>query len=83
MGFGVPLPPFGRHRKVNFVDHHLSDQTSVLKFVEDNWNTGRIGGGSMDKQAGSLESMFNFSKAKADRVILDPTSGAVVTSSHK
>jgi len=29
---------------VNFVDHTLTDQSSVLRFTEDNWGTGWIGG---------------------------------------
>ncbi|MEV1168866.1 alkaline phosphatase family protein [Nonomuraea sp. NPDC049784] len=83
-GYGprTPLLVISPYSKVNHVDHRLTDQTSVLKFIEDNWNTGRIGGGSMDKVAGSLDGLFNFSKAEADRVILDPTTGAVVTKSH-
>jgi phospholipase C len=44
------------------VDHTLTDQSSVLRFIEDNWNTGLIGGGSFDAYAGSLVNMFNFSK---------------------
>jgi len=32
---------------VNFVDHTLTDQSSVLRFTEDNWGTGWIGAGRM------------------------------------
>ncbi|MEO3867319.1 alkaline phosphatase family protein [Nonomuraea sp. B12E4] len=83
-GYGprTPLLAISPYSKVNHVDHHLTDQTSILKFIEDNWGTGRIGNGSMDQVAGSLEGMFDFGKAKAGRVILDPASGAVVTGSH-
>ena len=31
----------------------VTDQTSILRFVEDNWNTGRIGNDSFDEKAGS------------------------------
>jgi phospholipase C len=43
------LSPFA---KKNFVDHTLTDQSSVLRFIEDNWKTGQIGGGSFDQIAG-------------------------------
>jgi len=46
---------------VNYVDHTLTDQTSVLRFIEDNWLKGeRIGGGSFDALAGTLNNMFYF-----------------------
>jgi phospholipase C len=83
-GYGprTPLLVISPYSKVNHVDHHLTDQTSILKFVEDNWSTGKVGSSSMDTLAGSLNGLFDFNKAKADRVILDPASGAVVAKSH-
>jgi len=40
----------------------LTDQSSILKFIEDNWLDGeRIQpGGSFDTIAGSIEHMFRF-----------------------
>lgn len=75
-GYGprLPLLLISPYAKVNYVDHNVTDQASLLKFVEDNWGLGRIGGGSMDAMAGSVMGMFNFnSTAKA--VILDPNTG--------
>jgi hypothetical protein len=46
--------------KVNYVDHSIIDQTSILQFIEDNWNLGRIGGLSFDAVAGSLINVFEF-----------------------
>jgi phospholipase C len=86
-GYGTRLPllvisPFAKR---NFVDHSLIDQSSVLRFIEDNWLAGeRVqSGGSMDTIAGSLESMFDFNRRDNDdrRLILDETTGAVVFSS--
>ena len=57
----------------NHVDHTLTDQTSVLKFVEDNWGLGRLGHESFDAEAGSLSDMFDFSRQREDRLILNPT----------
>ena len=78
-GYGPRLPlvvvsPFAR---TNFVDGTLTDQSSVLRFIEDNWNTGRIGGGSFDVDAGPLTSMFDFARhADGSReLLLDPRSG--------
>jgi phospholipase C len=48
------------------VDHSIIDQTSILRFVEDNWLGGqRIGDGSFDTLAGSLYGVFNFSHPKS------------------
>jgi len=79
-GYGPRQPllvisPFARR---NFVDHTLSDQSSVLRFIEDNWGTGQIGGGSFDQIAGSLLNMFNFDDLDGDRdrrLLLDPATG--------
>jgi phospholipase C len=57
------ISPFA---KQNFVDHSLTDQSSVLRFIEDNWNTGRIGSGSFDELAGSLLNMFDFDRHEPD-----------------
>ncbi|MGH3415712.1 MAG: phospholipase C, partial [Actinocrinis sp.] len=78
-GYGprMPLLVISPYSKQNYVDHSVTDQSSILKFIEDNWRTGAVGNGSFDAVAGSLNSMFDFSKRDADRVILDPASGAV------
>jgi phospholipase C len=58
------------------VDHSITDQTSVLRFIEDNWGLGRIGDQSFDAKAGSLENLFDFSHgSNAHRLLLDPRSG--------
>jgi phospholipase C len=41
------------------VDHTLTNQASILRFIEDNWGLGRIAG-SADAGSGTLDSMFNF-----------------------
>ena len=41
----LPMLVLSPWSKTNFVDHKPVEQTSVLKFIEDNWLTGRIGGG--------------------------------------
>jgi phospholipase C len=72
-----PLLVISPFAKKNFVDHSLTDQSSVLRFIEDNWGTGRIGNGSFDELAGSLLTMFDFDdRASGDRrLLLDETTG--------
>ena len=76
----LAISPFAR---TNFVDHTVSDQSSILRFVEDNWNLGRIGDQSADAEAGSLFSMFDFSRSGEGQgnslLILDPSTGQPVS----
>src|SRR5258708_27813210 len=83
-GYGTRMPllvvsPFARK---NFIDHTLTDQSSVLRFVEDNWLGGeRIQpGGSFDSIAGPLNNMFDFHQRDVypRKLFLDEASGAVV-----
>ena len=72
----LPLLVISPFAKQNFVDHGISDQSSILQFIEDNWKLGRIGDSSFDALAGSLVNMFDFdSKHHAHRLILDPNTG--------
>jgi phospholipase C len=79
-GYGPrqPLVVISPFAKQNFVDHSVTDQSSVLRFIEDNWGLGRIGNQSFDAIAGSLSNMFDFSHdddGGAKRLILDPNTG--------
>ena len=50
----------------------------MLKFIEDNWFTGRIGDNSFDANANSIAGMLDFTaRPHVKPVILDPTTGAV------
>ncbi|MGH6981228.1 MAG: phospholipase C, partial [Stellaceae bacterium] len=80
-GYGPRLPliaisPFAR---VNYVDHAVTDQTSILRFIEDNWGLGRIGDHSFDEKAGTLAGLFDFTQGKAASIILDEKTGAPAT----
>src|SRR5262249_3363204 len=80
----VPLLAISPYAPANTVSHVATDQTSILRFIEDNWLGGkRIGNGSFDSIAGLLagaNGLLNFSvKAHADELVLDPTTGAVVS----
>jgi phospholipase C len=73
----LPLLVISPFSKANFVDHTTTDQSSILRFVEDNWNLGRIGNGSFDELAGSLVGMFDFDHRdfRDRRLFLDPNTG--------
>ncbi|MGW4766823.1 phospholipase C [Nocardia sp. NPDC004278] len=76
-GYGprLPLLVISPYAKANFVDHTLTDQTSILRFIEDNWKTGRIGDDSYDERAGVLDAMFDFKATARPTLALDPKSG--------
>ncbi len=81
-GYGPRIPelvisPFSR---VNFVSHALSAQSSIIRFIEDNWELRDIGGGSLDTRSGTIAAMFNFHHAAAGKLFLDPATGEPVTS---
>jgi len=63
--------------KQNFVDHTVTDQTSIIHFIEDNWLGGqRLGSGSFDGIANSITQMFKFTAIRSNgTLILNPTTG--------
>ena len=79
-GFGPRQPllvvsPFARS---NFVDHSTTGQASILRFIEDNWDLGRLGNQSFDGRDASLTNMFDFGGRHAERLMLDPATGQEV-----
>jgi phospholipase C len=79
-GYGPRQPlllvsPWARQ---NFVDHTLTDQSSILRFIEDNWKLGRLGGQSTDAIAGPVDGMFDFvaAHARAPQLLLNSLTGA-------
>jgi len=80
-GYGTRLPflvisPFA---KPNFVDSTLTDITSILRFIEDNWSLGRLGDQSFDAIAGSILNMFAFDGPPTRAIFLDPETGLEVS----
>ena len=86
-GYGPrqPLVVVSPWAKRNSVDHTLTDQSSVTRFIEDNWGLTRIPG-SADAVAGSLGGLFDFAAKRgngnafgnapnAQPFILDPVTG--------
>lgn len=92
LGQRQPLLVISPWAKENHVDHTVTEQASVLAFIERNWDLGYIDGpvalpagtGSDDRRAGSLEGMFDFDHGpKLRRLILNPITGLPVEHSKE
>ncbi len=83
-GYGMrqPLLVVSPYAKSNFISHRVSDQTSVLKFIEENWHTGGIpdtlGQKSFDDKAYNLADMFDFSNNGSTPKVCLNAAGEVV-----
>jgi phospholipase C len=76
VGPRLPLLVISPYSRRNYVDNTFTTQTSVVRFVEDNWLGGqRIGGGSTDATTASLTSMLDFARPSDRRLYLDPITG--------
>jgi phospholipase C len=71
----LPLLVLSPYARQNAVSHIQTEQASILRFVEDNWSLGRLGGGSFDTRAGSLLDLFDFKHRNAQPLLLDPATG--------
>ena len=83
-GYGprLPLLVISPYAKQNYVDHTITDQSSITRFIEDNWLGSQRITGSFDAIAGTLNGMFDFNGKKRDRpndglYLLDPDTGLV------
>jgi len=78
-GYGPrqPLLVISPWARQNFVDHSVTDQSSIIHFIEDNWLGGqRLGSGSFDGIANSIDQMFNFKNLRSNgKLILNPSTG--------
>ena len=76
-GYGqrLPLLVISPYARQNSVDNSMTDQTSILRFIEDNWSVPRIAGGSFDALAGSLNGLFDYMHRNATPLILNPATG--------
>src|ERR1700729_153704 len=86
-GYGprLPLIVISPWTRDNYVSSNLTDQSSVVKFIEQNWlHNERIPGASFDKIAGSLDApggVLDFRTFPHFRpLILSPATGEVVNS---
>ncbi|MGN6230583.1 MAG: phospholipase C [Trinickia sp.] len=84
-GTRIPFLVISPYAKPNYVDHTLISQASIVRFIEDNWLGGqRIGGGSFDATAGSINGMFDFSGTpNTTPMYLDTNTGIQVSTPPK
>jgi phospholipase C len=59
----------------NVVSHTFIDQSSVVKFIEQNWGLPGMGNGAADNAAGSLDTLFDFQAPPAPKLFLNPSTG--------
>ena len=83
-GYGtrIPMLIISPYAETNAVDHTLTDQSSVLAAIENNWFLPRVQpGGSFDTVAGPINKLLNLTVPKTPaqaakrKLILDPTTG--------
>jgi phospholipase C len=89
----TPLMVVSPWAKQNYIDHTFTDLTSILKFIEENWGTGGLGGGAFESLSGlnqagvqggvgtgDLMNMFNFdpSASRAPVTLINDQTGQLV-----
>ncbi len=79
LGPRLPLLVISPWVKTNFVDNTKTNQASITKFIEDNWELPRISG-SFDSISGSLNHLFDFDKhgvgnGDPGKLFLNPVTG--------
>lgn len=83
-GTRIPFLVISPYARSNYVAHQQLTQSSVVRFIEDNWLHGqRIGQGSNDATAGDIMDMFDFGRpngAATPRLFLDPGQGTPLAS---
>jgi phospholipase C len=71
-----PLLVISPFAKRNYVDNTFTTQTSVVRFIEDNWlSSQRLGNGSTDGSSGTLDNMFRFEHPSGEQLFLNPSTG--------
>jgi phospholipase C len=80
-GTRVPFIAISPFSKPNYISAKRITQSSVVRFIEDNWLSGqRLGGGSLDATSGLITDMLDFTQAPNNKLYLDPVAGTVVVS---
>jgi phospholipase C len=74
----LPFVVISPWAKQNYISHVQISQSSIIRFIEDNWlGSQRLGEGSFDANAGSIMDLFNFTSTggSTPRRYVYPTSG--------
>jgi phospholipase C len=77
LGIRIPFLVVSPWSKSNFVSSNEIDQSSVVKFIEQNWSLPTLGNGAADAKAGSIMPMFSFNSKTPPNgtLFLDPFTG--------
>ena len=68
----LPFLVISPYAKRNAVSHTKLEQTSVMKFIEQNWGVASIGDHSFDARANTITSLFDFRHPQQRNVLLRP-----------
>jgi phospholipase C len=80
-GTRVPFIVISPYAIPNYASAKRITQSSVVRFIEDNWLNGkRIGGGSLDATSGLITDMLDFTQKPNNKLFLDPVAGTVTAS---
>jgi phospholipase C len=79
VGPRLPMLIISPWAKQNYVDNTFTEQASILRFIEDNWNLGRVGNESADASAGTLMNAFDFNPHRklAPAIIMNDNTGEI------
>jgi phospholipase C len=79
VGPRLPLMVISPWARSNYVDGTFTVQSSVTRFIEENWGLAKIGGTSEDATSGTLDNMFDFSRSdnRAPAIILNSETGEI------
>jgi phospholipase C len=79
VGPRLPLLVISPWARRNYVDGTFTEQSSITKFIEENWNLGKIGAGSLDATSGTLETMFDFNRSepRSPGILLNDETGEI------
>ncbi len=70
-GFRVPALLVSPYARTGYIDHTLLDHTSILKFIEENWNIPPLA--QRDAKANNFTSAFDFSSPPRPPVLISST----------
>ncbi len=71
LGFRVPAMLVSPYARMGYIDHTQLEHTSILKFIESNWNIPPLA--VRDAKANNFTSAFDFSAAPRPPVIISTT----------
>jgi phospholipase C len=76
-GSRTPFMVISPYARQNYIDSNLITQSSIVRFIEDNWLGGkRLGNGSHDATAGDIRSLFDFTATpRTSPLLLNTTTG--------